>query len=125
MIASRESALSLLTSKNAHWFDGEIDKLDRWAEDRSVALKAGLDEVDATLKEKRRDARMAPNLPDKLGLQKEIRALEAKRGDAWRSYDLASRDIDVQKDALLDDIAKRLDQKTEAERLFVLHWGLK
>jgi hypothetical protein len=123
--AGRVATLDLLTSKNAHWFDGEIDKLDRWSEDRRAALKAELDEVDTTLKERRRAARIAPNLPEKLGLQKEIRGLESKRGDAWRSYDLASRDIDVQKDALLDEIGKRLEQRTEVERLFVLHWGLK
>jgi superfamily II DNA or RNA helicase len=123
--AGRVAALAVLTSKNAHWFDGEIDKLDRWADDRRAALKAELDEADATLRDKRRAARTAANLPEKLALQKEIRALDAKRGDAWRAYDLASRDIDLQKDALLDEIGKRLEQEAEVERLFVLHWGLK
>lgn len=120
----RATILNQLTSKNAHWFDGEIDKLDRWAEDRRAALKAELDELDATLKEQRRSARGAPNLPEKLALQKDIRMLETKRGEAWRSYDAASRDIDTQKEALLDEIGKRLEQRTETRRLFVLHWGL-
>jgi SNF2-related domain/Helicase conserved C-terminal domain len=120
----RAALLDQLASKNADWFDGEIDKLDRWAEDRRAALKAELDELDLELKEKRRAARTAPNLPEKLAIQKEIRALEGKRGDAWRAYDQASRDIDTQKEGLLDEIGKRLEQQTETQRLFVLRWGL-
>jgi superfamily II DNA or RNA helicase len=124
MAGGRAAVLDGLTTKNASWFDGEMDKLDRWAEDRRVALKAELDELDATLKETRRAARTAPNLPEKLAVQKEVRSLEGKRGESWRSYDLASRDIDIQKEAILDEIGKRLEQQTDMERLFVLRWGL-
>jgi superfamily II DNA or RNA helicase len=120
----RAAVLDQLTTKNASWFDGEMDKLDRWAEDRRAALKAELDELDANLKEKRRAARTAPNLPEKLAVQKELRALEGKRAESWRSYDLASRDIDTQKEALLDEIGQRLEQQTDMERLFVLRWGM-
>jgi superfamily II DNA or RNA helicase len=113
-----------LTSKNAYWFDLEMDKLDRWAGDRRTALRAELDELDATLKVQRRSARTAPNLPEKLAMQKDIRALESRRAEAWRFYDVASGTIDTQKEALLDEIGKRLEQRTETSRLFVLRWGL-
>jgi hypothetical protein len=43
-----------------------MDKLDRWAEDRRAALKAELAELDEALKEMRKAARLAPNLPEKL-----------------------------------------------------------
>jgi hypothetical protein len=124
MARGKAAILDRLTSKNASWFDGEMDKLDHWAEDRRAALKAELDELDGNLKEKRRAARTASNLPEKLAVQKEIRVLEGKRGESWRSYDQASRDIDTQKEALLDEIGKRLEQQTDMERLFVLRWGL-
>ena len=55
-------------------------------------------------------ARLAPNLPEKLERQKELRKLETKRDEAWRSYDQASREIDRQKDALLDDVSRRLER---------------
>ena len=38
--------------------------------------------------------------------------------------DAGSRDIDRLKDALLDDISRRLAQKTECEALFTLRWRL-
>lgn len=124
-IAGRQAEfLAALAAKNGHWFDTEMDKLDRWADDRRAALKAELEELDQELKETKKSARMAPNLPEKLELQRKLRGLETKRDEAWRAYDTASRDIDRQKDALLDEISRRLEQKTECEPLFTIRWRL-
>jgi len=117
--------LEALAVKNGHWFDTEMDKLDRWADDRRTALKAELEELDQEIKETKKSARMAPNLPEKLELQRKLRGLETKRDEAWRAYDTASRDVDWQKDALLDEISRRLEQRTECRPLFVLRWTVK
>ncbi len=101
-----------------------MEKLDRWADDRRTALKAEIEELDWEIKETKKSARMAPNLPEKLELQRKLRGLETKRDEAWRAYDTASRDIDRQKDALLDEIIRRLEQKTECRTLFILRWTL-
>lgn len=105
-----QELLDGMTARNGRWFDTEMDKLDRWAEDRRATLKAELEKLDEALKETKKAARLAPNLPEKLERQREVRKLEAKRDDAWRSYDQASRDLDRQKDALLDEISQRLQQ---------------
>jgi hypothetical protein len=63
-------------------------------------------------------------LPEKLERQREARGLERKRDEAWRAFDQASREIDRQKDALLDEISQRLEQKLEQEPLFTLRWKL-
>ena len=61
---------------------------------------------------------------EKLERQRTTRTLEAKRDDAWLDYDQASRDINRQKDALLDDIGDRLEQTVEQSPLFTLRWRL-
>ncbi len=114
--------LAALAAKNGQWFDTEMDKLDRWAEDRRAALKAELEELDESIKATKKSARMAPNLPEKLELQRKLRGLETKRDEAWRAYDAASRDVDRQKDTLLDEISRRLQQQTARDALFTLHW---
>ncbi|MGI6414206.1 MAG: hypothetical protein ACOX1P_00945 [Thermoguttaceae bacterium] len=114
--------LEALSAKNGQWFDTEMEKLDRWADDRRAALKAELEQLDQEIKETKKAARLAPNLPEKLELQRKLRGLETKRDEAWRAYDTASRDIDRQKDALLDEISRRLEQKTECKTLFTLRW---
>lgn len=69
-------------------------------------------------------ARFAPTLPEKLERQCSVRVLEAKRDEAWRAYDQASRESDRQKDELFDEIGRRLEQGIEHEPLFALRWTL-
>jgi hypothetical protein len=125
-MAAREmrDVLDAISTKNGTWFDTEMDKLDHWAEDRRASLKAELDELDETIKEAKKAARLAPNLPEKLERQRALRQLESKRTEAWKAFDEASREIDRQKDALLDEISRRLEQKLEQAPLFTLRWTL-
>jgi superfamily II DNA or RNA helicase len=113
-----------LAEKNGVWFDAEMDKLDRWAEDQRRSLKSDLDELDAKIKEIKKEARSAPNLPTKLDLQRQLRQLETKRNEAWKQFDASSREVEHKKDGLLDDISQRLSQKTEREDLFMIRWQL-
>jgi superfamily II DNA or RNA helicase len=113
-----------LAEKNGVWFDAEMDKLDRWADDQRGSLKGNLDDLDAKIKDIKKQARSAPNLPTKLDLQRQLRQLEAKRSEAWKEYDESSRDVERKKDGLLDDISQRLIQKTEREELFMIRWQL-
>jgi hypothetical protein len=118
----RQALLEEVTTRNGQWFDTEMDKLDRWAEDRRASLRAELAELDDVLKDAKKAARLAPTLPEKLARQRAARVLETRREAAWRAYDQASREIDAQKDALLDTISQRLMQHIEHEPLFALHW---
>ena len=113
-----------LASRNGRWFDQEMEKLDRWSEDRRTSLKAALNELDDGLRAAKKAARLAPTLPEKLERQREVRVLEGKRDEAWRAFDEASREIDRKKDTLLDEISQRLEQKLELEPLFTLRWHL-
>ncbi|MBI2908726.1 MAG: DEAD/DEAH box helicase family protein [Chloroflexi bacterium] len=121
----QKALLEEMAARNGRWFEVEMDKLDHWTEDRRNTLKAELAELDDAIKETKRAARLAPNLPEKLERQRELRRLETKREEAWRAYDQASRQLDKQKDALLDEISQRLSQLTEQEPLFVLRWSVK
>jgi len=113
-----------IAEKNAEFFEEEMDKLDKWAEDKRNSLKLNLKEFDDQIKEYKRNARMAHNLPDKLSAQKKIRDLEKKRDAAWREYDIAGREIEKQKDDLIDMIEKKLKQKVTIENLFTIQWKL-
>ena len=124
LTSHRQTLLAEMTARDGHWFDAEMDKLDRWAEDRRDSLKAELADMDEALKEAKKLARFAPTLPEKLERQRAVRKLEDKREEAWRAYDEASRDIDRQKDKLLDEIGRRLEQNVEQTPLFRMRWRL-
>ncbi len=118
----RQAILGVLGEKNARYFEAELDKLDRWGEDQRNSLKVALKELDEQIKDTRRAARLAPNLPEKLHLEREIRNLEAGRDEAWKQYDQAAKQIEVKKDALIDEVEKRLQQQVNESLLFNIHW---
>lgn len=124
-VRRQHELLDELSSKNGVWLDKEMDRLDRWADDRRASLKAALHELDEALKAAKKAARLAPTLPEKLEKQREARTIEGNRDESWREFDRASREIERQKDTLLDDIGKQICQKSEMETLFTLRWALK
>ena len=82
--AIEQPLLDELARRNSGWFDAEMDKLDRWAEDRRQTLKAELDELDDRLRETKKAARFAPSLPEKLERQRDVKRMEARRDEAWK-----------------------------------------
>ena len=113
-----------ISTRQGTWFDEEIDKLDRWAEDKRTALRADLKEHDENLKALKRNARQASTLPDKLALQKKIKQVETAREEAWRAYDAQARAIETAKESLLDDVQKRLDVTQSVNRVFTIRFTI-
>lgn len=119
-----QTKLDVLSQRNGQWFEAEMDKLDSWAEDRRASLKTTLNELEDQIRGLRKAVRAAPNLPEKLNLEREKRVTETKRDDAWKSYDSAVREVDVQKDRLIQDVEARLKQEILSDQLFVIRWSL-
>ena len=120
----RQETLEAIASRNGNWFEAEMEKLDGWAEDRRASFKAELNELEAELKEAKRAARLAGTLPEKLERQRLVRSLETRRDEADRNFEQAKREVDRQKDALLDEISRRMEQQTTEEALFSFRWRL-
>jgi superfamily II DNA/RNA helicase len=120
--AERKTILDDMAARQSQWFDDEMDKLDNWADDRRAGLKADLKELDDEIKALKKEIRQTGNLPDKLALQRKARELEAKRDEAWRAYDAAAKEIEVQKDGLLDQVEARLGQEVSDEELFAIRF---
>jgi superfamily II DNA or RNA helicase len=106
------------------WFDAEMEKLDRWAEDKRAGLKAELRDLDNEIKELKKQARQAANLPDKLAVQKKIKTAETSRDQAWRSYDDEAKTVDQAKDDIIGRIEARLSNTQTTETLFRIHFRI-
>ena len=114
--------LERLEGRNAEWFDEEMTKLDAWAEDKRAALRLSLKELDEEITEKRKIIRRAGTMPEKLTLQRQLQKLEQQRDDAWRAYDAAAKQVQTDKDKLLNDIEVRLEQHVTSEDLFTIRF---
>ena len=118
----KEEIIEVVNARNGSYFEFEIEKIDKWGEDRRSSLKLTLKDLDEQVKELKKQARQAPNLPEKLKIEKERRKLESERDEAWRNYDQAAREIEKEKDKLIDDIEQKLDQRVKEEILFTIRW---
>jgi superfamily II DNA/RNA helicase len=118
--AQHQAILQDLAERQSLWFDQEMEKLDNWAEDKRAGLKFDLKDLDDQIKELKKQIRQTGNLPDKLAMQRKVRDLEKKRDEAWRAYDAAAREIEEQKDGLLDQVEEHLKQDITTEDLFTV-----
>ncbi len=120
--AAKSRALNEIAETNGKWFDTEIEKLDRWADDKRLSLKSELEVLETEIKAAKKAARNAPTLPEKFELQRKIRQLDSKYDEALPAYKQAAREIDGQKENLLDEVGKRLSQAAQLETLFTVRW---
>jgi ERCC4-related helicase len=121
----RKAILDEMAARQSTWFDEEMGKLDNWAEDKRAGLKADLKELDEQIKALKKEIRQTGNMPDKLALQRQARSLEGKRDEAWRAYDAAAKEIEIQKDGLLDQVEERMGQSVSDEELFAIRFEVK
>lgn len=105
-------------------FDEEMQKLDRWADDKRAGLKAELRELEDKVREAKKAARLAASLPDKLRLERERKELERRYDAAWKKHEEECRAIERDKDRILDETEKSLTPKTGEWVLFNLRWTL-
>lgn len=125
MIAEQQLCLTEAQLRNSEYYNEEIDKLEKWADDMKLSLEKEIKDLEGEIKLKKAESRKIVDLNYKLKLQREIKDLEKKRNDKRRHLFEAQDQIDERKENLLNEIESRLQQKTQMKNLFILHWNLK
>lgn len=117
-------ALGELSSRNAHWFDLEMEKLDRWADDMKDGIEREIRDLEVEIRTMKRDARQAPNLEQKVAQQRQVKDMERKLKEKRTQRDEAQDEIESRKDRLIEDIEAKLAQDVQRTELFVIRWRL-
>lgn len=97
LMQQQSAILENVGLRNVCYFDLEIEKLDKWGEDRRNSLKVTLKDLDDQIKELKKQARQVPNMPDRLKCEKERRKHETERDEAWHDYDQAPKLLSTRK----------------------------
>lgn len=117
-------ALGDISSRNGHWFDLEMEKLDRWADDLKDGIEREIRDLETEIKAMKREARLAPNLETKVAQQRKVKDMERKLKEARKQRDQAQDEIEDRKDNLIEEIEARLAQQVSKTELFVARWSL-
>lgn len=110
--------------RNSHYFEEEVDKLDRWAEDVKLTLEHELKEIDAEIRAARKDATTKVVLAEKVASQRLIKTLESKRKYKRRQLFDAQDEVDNKRSQIVDDIERRLGTSVRLETAMTIRWRL-
>jgi len=110
---------------NERYYDEETEKLDRWAEDRRIALDIRIKQLDQEIKEARKASRQLPTLQEKMQAKKILKQRERERDQLMLDYHEEKKKIEAEEDRLLADIEAALEMKQGRERLFAIRWQLR
>jgi len=110
-----------LGENNKHLSDTCI-QLDKWAEDMEKAAAKEMDDTKRKIADVRRKVRLAPTMQEQAELQNELKKLEKlRRRQQQKIFDVED-EIAEQRDSLVEQLYKRMKQKSETETLFTIAW---
>jgi len=110
---------------NEHYYDEETEKLDRWAEDRRIALDIRIKQLDQEIKEARKASRQLPTLQEKMQAKKVLKQRERERDQLMLDYHEEKKKIEAEEDRLLADIEAALEMHQRRECLFAIRWHVR
>lgn len=117
-----DARLAELLEENQRLFSEERDKLERWADDKLLASEEALRETKARIAQLKRDTRKASSLTEQAELQKTLRELEQQQRRQRQEIFTVEDEIIARRDALIDELQRRLQTTTDTETLFTLRW---
>lgn len=121
-----QETINLITSRsaerNSEFFDNEVDKLDKWADDMKTALELDLKKLDIDIKTAKTLAKKNVNLDEKLKAQRSIKDMEKKRNEMRKKLYEAQDDVDTRKEQLIARVEAQLKQRTSLAPLFTICW---
>jgi len=112
-----------LEQNNTH-FQAAREKLERWAEDLVFAAEKALHDTKERIKVLRREARQAVTLAEQHAIQERIQKLERQQRQQRQEIFAAEDEVFAKRDRLIDELERRLAQRTESETLFAVRWSV-
>lgn len=111
-------------ARNHTLWQQESERIDRWAQDKIDAAQHAIEETTQQINQAQRDKRQATTDEALLACEETISRLTKQRKRQRREIDEVEDDISARRDALIDDIRKRLQQSVTNKPLFTLRWRI-
>ena len=122
IIVLEKRFLSANAERNAGYFDTEMGKLEKWAQDVKTSLEIKLKQLDSDIKTRKTEARKILSLENKIKVHREIKEMEKKRSQMRMHLFQAQDDVDERKERLIEEIEARLNQHIYKTELFTIRW---
>jgi ERCC4-related helicase len=113
-----------LTNRDSRYLQFEVNKLNKWAEDRIFMAEKELKDIKLRIKELTRQATQSSEPSEQLSIQSKIRELEKKQRVKRREIFDAEDQIIEKRDQMIDEIKKRMSRNFHSQQLFKISWAI-
>lgn len=120
--SGKDRIIEEIGARNSVFFDDEMEKLEKWADDLKSGLEYELKELDREIKFLKTESKKILKLDEKLKAQKDIKEMEKKRNTKRRTLFEAQDEIDIRKEGLIGGVEERLQQLISSTELFTVRW---
>ena len=120
----RAEALEEIKAHNHAYFMQEVEKLNKWADDRIYAAEQAIRDTKKRIKELNREARKLDDTEAVLKNQKKLRNLNKKLRRLRQEIFNVEDNIEEQRDAMIEEIEQRLDQDISQQHILTIRWTL-
>lgn len=120
--SGKDRIIEEISARNSVFFDEEMKKLEKWADDLKSGLEFELKELDREIKFLKTESKKILKLDEKLQAQKDIKELEKKRSTKRRTLFEVQDEIDNRKEGLIEGVEARLQQLVSISELFTIRW---
>lgn len=119
-----KATLSRSLEQNSKHFHEAREKLEKWADDVVLSAEKALVDTKEHIKVLRRAARQAATLDEQHHIQEKIQRLERQQRRQRQEIFQVEDEIMEKRDQLIDQLEKRLAQRTTPETLFTIRWRI-
>ena len=111
---------------NHRYFEEELDKLDRWADDLKTGLELELKQLDRDIKDADRQSKQLISLHEKLEFQKKKAVLGKRRSQKRHELFISQDQVDRRREELVSQLERQLQASThEVIGVFRMGWRVK
>jgi len=119
-----QATISRSLERNSRHFNEAREKLEKWADDLVLSAEKALADTKEQIKALRRQSRQVTTLEEQHQIQEKIQKLERQQRRQRQEIFKAEDEIMEKRDELIDQLEKRLAQRTESETLFTIRWAV-
>lgn len=117
-----EATVTAALERNNGFYKEECDRLFRWSDDLILSAEKELKDTKSNLRELNRQHRLATSQQERLDIELKIKEMSKKQREQRQRIFDAEDEINAKRDGLIDQLKKRLEQRTDTEQLFIIRW---
>ena len=119
-----EATKNRVLDENNKYFKEEQEKLQKWADDIVKASEKELDDLKTQIREINRKLRMASTTEEQFQLQTKLSEFEKQKRHKRQNIFRVEDEVEEKRKEMIKELEKKMYQRIEDEKLFIIEWQI-